>query len=256
MKFYQRTWFLILMGIFIPPVTIVLLWKQQKCKKTTRIVLTIILCIWTICWIATAFKPNNQTQNINHETTTQQNKEESEAEKDAEQLNRLVGKNLLEVKNKIPEIGYTPKYFHARASDEDFTDWFAGYTDEELQEWIVTEVRNINAENKTVEIVVNTAENIANDQAAEAQLKALEEKLNVSSAWIAVKSYGEAMYPYGFKLHNFVGKLAESPSDDNTWFLKAECTVTNAFNAEAKLVCEAHVTGTTNNPQIVDFVVY
>ncbi len=64
------------------------------------------------------------------------------------------------------------------------------------------------------------------------------------------------MYPYGFKIHTVKGLLGSEALDENTWFLKYQVTITNAFNAEAKLVCEAKVTGTNDNPEIVDFLVY
>ncbi len=91
---------------------------------------------------------------------------------------------------------------------------------------------------------------------ADKQKAALEKKLDSVSAWTAVQLYGESEYPYGFDLHTALGVIAEEPSDDNTWFLKATCDVTNAYGTEAEMTCEAHVTGTSDSPVIVDFTVY
>ena len=84
----------------------------------------------------------------------------------------------------------------------------------------------------------------------------IEEKLSLSKCWVAAEDYGEEMYPYGFELHYIMGKIAEELYDDNTWFLKAECTITNEYNAEYESVCEIKVTGTTDSPQIAEFIVY
>ena len=85
----------------------------------------------------------------------------------------------------------------------------------------------------------------------------LDGKLPVSNAWTAVKSYGKQQYPYGFKLHDIMGVLAETAQDENTWFLKATCDVTNEYGAKAKdLVCEAEVAGTKDSPEVISFTVY
>jgi|GEM_PF-3559434 len=86
---------------------------------------------------------------------------------------------------------------------------------------------------------------------------ALNAKLSLDSAWEAAAAYGKREYPAGFKLHYIIGKLAEEPLDEDTWFLKAECTVTNEYGTKLKgLVCEIKVTGTTDNPTVTHFRVY
>ena len=76
------------------------------------------------------------------------------------------------------------------------------------------------------------------------------------SAWVAAEEYGQAEYPYGFDLHSALGVVAEEAVDENTWYLKASCDVTNEYGAEKKMTCEAHVTGTNENPKVTSFVVY
>lgn len=90
----------------------------------------------------------------------------------------------------------------------------------------------------------------------EKKKEALNKKVDLTSAWVAAEQYGEAQYPYGFDLHSAFGVLAEEPSDENTWYLKASCDVTNQYGAEAEMVCEAYVTGTTDSPTVVNFIVY
>ena len=43
----------------------------------------------------------------------------------------------------------------------------------------------------------------------------------------------------------------EYAEDENTWFLKAECSVDGV-----KMTCEAKVTGTTEAPEVLAFDVY
>jgi hypothetical protein len=81
--------------------------------------------------------------------------------------------------------------------------------------------------------------------------------LDPYDALYALQDYGEWEYPYGFKIHTIVGMLARYPYDENTWFLKYTCDVTNANGATAKnLTVEGMVTGTSANPQVIYFVVY
>ncbi len=86
------------------------------------------------------------------------------------------------------------------------------------------------------------------------QKEQLEAKLDPITAWVAAERYGKRKYG-SFTLHYIMGCLAEEPWDDDTWYLKADCDYT-MFGDKLKGTCEAKVTGTEDNPQIVDFVVY
>lgn len=58
----------------------------------------------------------------------------------------------------------------------------------------------------------------------------------------AVKDYGKTVYPYGFKLHNWIGVLNVEQNSDGSWFLKITCDVTNEYGATARdLTCEATI---------------
>lgn len=84
----------------------------------------------------------------------------------------------------------------------------------------------------------------------------LSDKLDTVTAWAVVKMQGEAQFPYGFKLHRVTGTLAEEAVDEDTWFLKCKCDVTNEYGATASGVCEAKVTGTSKKPVVSEFNVY
>lgn len=80
-----------------------------------------------------------------------------------------------------------------------------------------------------------------------------------SAAIEAIKDYGEALYPYGFKLHDFAGVIRNSEIDPTTYEYAIYCDVTNEYGAEAKdLTCIATVTGVGTNAAnytVTDFTV-
>ena len=84
----------------------------------------------------------------------------------------------------------------------------------------------------------------------------LSAKLDDAKAVLAMEKYGKAAFPYGFKMHKFLGEIAREPKDEDTWFLKYEVTVTNEYGAKRDTVAEAYVTGTDDNPQVTYFLVY
>lgn len=189
--------------------------------------------------------------------------EEQEQAEEAElqnQLDSLKGGSYMNAYEKLSEMGYKISWIHS-TSNQDFTETVEASIKNPDPEWdlpwIIIDYKSLNKENKTITLLINTQENLDSLAAADAIEKALSEKLDVSYAWTAVKNYGDNEFPYGFKLHNWVGVLAETAEDENTWFLKATCDVTNAFGATAKdMICEARVIGTTDNPQVIHFLVY
>lgn len=159
-------------------------------------------------------------------------------------LEALEGTPLTEAMTAIQEYGYTATYF---ADGVDFTDFI-----EDMADDYTTGTLTVDAENKTVEVELILTSAL---EAQEAEA-ALEEKLSSASAWTAVQNYGEALYPYGFDLHSILGRIAQEMEDEDTWFLKATCDVTNEYGATGEFTCEAKVTGTTESPEIVSFIVY
>lgn len=167
--------------------------------------------------------------------------EESE---DVQAINSFVGQPLQGLMDKLSEIGYTGTYL---ADGVDFT----SFIDSMAADYSVGSVE-INEADKTVTANIVLTSNL---EAAGAE-DALSAKLDTGASWTAVENYGETQYPYGFELHYLMGKIAEEAYDENTWFLKAECTVTNESGAEVEGTCEAKVTGTTDSPQVTEFTVY
>lgn len=98
---------------------------------------------------------------------------------------------------------------------------------------------------------------VSAEEEAENIAKWGEDYLKADAAIAAMEMYGEEMYPYGFKLHTVMGKLAEEHEEDGSWFFKFTCDVTNEFGETLKdLNCEAQIAGTDSNPVVTYFEVY
>lgn len=155
------------------------------------------------------------------------------------QFDGYIEKPLTEFMAKVEELEYTAIYLDHLGNDiTDGIEWIADvYVVWELEEDPVA---------KTVSVEVRSVSSIEQDKMEEA----LKEKLETGSAWIAAEKYGEAEYG-DFELHYILGQIAIYAEDENTWHLKAECTV---FGIDK--VCEAEVTGTSDNPEVIYFEVY
>ena len=167
-------------------------------------------------------------------------KQETEAKKsDTDKLNELKGSDLSESMKTIEDMGYKATY---QADGVDFTDFIDDVKDDYL-------VGDMEVNEKEKIVVVNL--DLASNKEAEDIEKALKKKLEVGSAWAAAEKYGQEEYGDEFDLNYLTGNIDDSAYDEDTWFLKAECEV----GGEEK-TCEAKVTGTTENPEVVSFDVY
>lgn len=154
-------------------------------------------------------------------------------------LNEYIGKPLVDYMAKADELQYTSSYF---ADGVDFT----SFIDSLSEDYLVGDLK-INEEEKTVEV---TLELISNAE-ADAALEELKGKIEEGSAWMAAENYGKSQFGEDFELHYLLGKIDASAEDADTWFLKAECTVSGT-----DMTCEAKVTGTADAPEVIFFDVY
>ena len=166
-----------------------------------------------------------------------------------------VGKPAIDILNELKKLGYTVSFKHA-ISKMDFTDEVLPVGDDFYIPWIITDVDSYSASSKTASFFINTKEMIDEAQSKSKVADALQAKLDVMDAWQAVESYGTGEFPNGFRV-KLGDRFPPTAEDENTWFLKANYEVKNANNKWVKGgVVEAHVSGTTASPQIVDFKVY
>lgn len=174
----------------------------------------------------------------------------SDPDAQAEELELLKNVPLSKGLAKINEFGFTPSYLGAK-SEKDLSAVIDTSDKDLVNEYTITEVV-ADAYNKTVDVYIASKADLKSIKTEEQ----LSKKLESGTAWVAAESYGEAVYPYGFELHYLVGRITQEAEDKNTWYLKAECTVTNQYGAEQDATCEAKVTGTTDSPEVTSFGVY
>jgi hypothetical protein len=79
--------------------------------------------------------------------------------------------------------------------------------------------------------------------------------LDAGHAGTACDQYGAAKYPYGWKGHLILGRIASEAQGDH-YFWKFEADVTNAYNAKASVTVECTVAGSNDAPQVTGFDVY
>lgn len=82
--------------------------------------------------------------------------------------------------------------------------------------------------------------------------KELDENRIASDARKIFQAYGKSIFPYGFKCHWVIGKIAEEVSRDGSCFLKVEVTIKNEYGAKRKAIAE----GTVKDGKIIDFHIH
>ena len=182
---------------------------------------------------------NGSTDSTDSDNTKEENTNTETKIDDKTLLESYEGTPLPLFMDKVSQLGYKATYL---ADGVDFTDFI-----DAMKEDYITGELTIDTSKKTVivDLVLASSVDLAGKEAA------LKEKLELGSSWIAAKEYGIDKYGSSFELNYLVGKIDESLYDENTWFLKAECKV----NGQKK-TCEARVTGTTANPEVVFFDIY
>ena len=224
----------------------------MKKKIVAMVLVGVMACGLWACGGSGESYNNSTNQDKSEEKVTKESEEKKAAEeaakKQAEEekkaLESYTKKPVADFMVKVQELGYTAEYID---DGVDFTEIIP-----DMQSDYSVETAKVDTDKKTVSV-----ELISNSVLQARQMtENLEAKLPASNCWVAAENYGESQYPYGFELHYLMGKIAEEAKDENTWFLKAECTVTNMFGAEVNGTCEALVTGTKDSPKITSFNVY
>lgn len=186
----------------------------------------------------------------------------SESAKAKTQIEALVNQPLSDAMTKIDELEYTAKYYYDNGKDNnDYTSYVEetlSNDKKQMKKWVITRYKDIDKDDKTVTLFINTKENVSSQKQVQEEASALESKLGHINACQAAEDYGKQQYPYGFKLHYMSGMYGYAVSGKNkdTWKIKCTATITNAYNASQEVDCEFKVTGTNESPEIVSFDVY
>lgn len=193
-----------------------------------------------------------QTEGSETESSGLDNETDEELEAVSEMLDPYIGRPLAEVMAVLEEMGYTSTYT-AQNTGMDFT--YAVMEDEPTRDvFVTTGFRNIDTEARTVEVMMLGKDTIEEQKEQKESQKTLEETLDPAVAWAAAEEYGKMIEP-SFELHYLKGKLAEEAEDENTWFLKALCSV-KTEKGKVQGTCEARVTGTDDYPIVIYFYAY
>lgn len=194
-----------------------------------------------------------------HAAKAEQEKKEKE-QKVKEKLDQVAGeikgKNAMEAMSRLEKEHMTGRITTGSGIKEDeLKQTIKEYADMGI-EWVVTEATpRMDGDNGVIDINVDTKARADAATKRQEQADSLEGKLNESAAIVACEEYGERQFPAGFKAHMF-SKTA-TPADNDTWFVRMTVDVTNAYGAKMKdRTCDCKVTGTTENPQVVEFTVY
>ena len=171
-------------------------------------------------------------------------------------LMELKGKPVARAKKEAKKIGYKAFFKHS-VTDMDYSYGTIKFTwpGKKLKTVIVTEVGEIDSDEKSVVFYFDSKENIKEENKNDKIEKRLRKKLDPICAWQAVKTYGKREYGRSFKLHYLTQMYAETVYNKNTWFLKAGCTI-KQYGEKYDCICEAKVSGTSDNPSIKSFNIY
>ncbi len=92
-KFYKKTWFTVLMLLFLPPIGLILMWINKKnWNKIIKIIITVILGLWTVLMVAVMTTPSDaETTPETEEATSQvQIGETTESDKEETSSNGII----------------------------------------------------------------------------------------------------------------------------------------------------------------------
>lgn len=206
----------------------------------------------------------NKVEQVSKEET-KETKETEEQEDEEKKITEsiyedAIGKMAYETFEDLDKEGFEVKFIHA-SSKQDFTTAVQFASDpndtEAYVPWIITELDSFDAKNKYASFYINTQENMDAEQENKNIEERLTAKLSPSVAWGSLRIYGEKQFPYGFKVKQVTGTLAETAIDEDTWFIKAKCEIKNSNGVwDKNAVCEAEITGTNDAPRVISFNVY
>lgn len=204
--------------------------------------------------------PTNEDDKTNMDAKEQDNDDNKKKSKAEEIYENAIGEIAMDVYEAL-QLEDIEVSFQHEVTRMDFSEEVIATSDSDDKlhyiPWEITELDDFDADKKTASFLINTEEVMDQKEQDKETLDALREQLHPSFAWGAVTDYGMNEYPYGFTLNMLTGMMAEIAVDGNTWFLKSRCQIKNESSTWQKnLTCEAYVTGTDEEPEVIDFQVY
>lgn len=207
----------------------------------------------------------NKVEQVSKEETKEREEQDTEGKKEENEIAEsiyedAVGQMAYETFEDLNKEGFEVDFIHA-SSKQDFTTAVQFESDPNDEEtyipWIITELDSFDANNKYASFYIDTQENMDAKQENKSIEERLTAKLSPSVAWGSLRIYGEKQFPYGFKVKQVAGTLAEKAIDEDTWFIKAKCQIKNSNGVwDKNAMCEAEITGTNDAPKVISFNVY
>ena len=97
---------------------------------------------------------------------------------------------------KVDELGYTAKYYYDNGKDNnDYTSYVEetlSNDKKQMKKWVITRYKDINKDDKTVTLFINTKENVSSQKQVQEEASALENKLGHIEACQAAEEYGKS----------------------------------------------------------------
>ena len=183
--------------------------------------------------------------------------EKAREEKENKLARSLSGQSCIKVRKRMKKKGYTVTYTF-ETTYADFTELINTGSKKDIKDYIVTKVDDIDSKKKTAELLINSKTNIKAEKKRRSTRQSLEEFFPLYEAQEAMEWYGKQQFPYGFKMHTWIGKIAETPRNKSTWFLKYYVDIKNMYGVKLEYVeCEATITKKKNGDIIVKhFYIY
>lgn len=204
---------------------------------------------------------NDDSNNENAQDMNKQENDENEPKSKAEEIyENAIGSIAIDVYEALQDEDIDVAFLH-EVTRMDFSEEVVATSDPDDKNnylpWEITGLDDFDSDKKAATLLINTEEVMDQTEQDKETLDALKEQLHPSFAWGAVTDYGLNEYTYGFKLNMITGTMAETAVGENTWFLKSRCQIKNESGIWQKnLTCEAYVTGTDEQPEVIDFKVY
>lgn len=184
---------------------------------------------------------------IETEPTTEKLETSTSSISEAE-FSDYVGMKVVDAIPLLEGAGYSVTYV-AENTGMDFTESF--HLDPELAGLYIIRKVEVTGDN-SLKVIALSKEMFSEQESQKSLEDKLNENLDEYIAWAALTTYGKSIYGKKFKIHYIVGKLAATPEDEYTWFLKAECTLPSGVGT----IVEGRVTGTSDNNEVTYFYVY
>ena len=99
-KFYEKTWLIVLVCIFLPPVGIVLMWISNKPKNlAARIIITVVLAFYTLVALVPGSSDDKNNAESNKQTVQESKHNETDDSKAKhDEQKKVSGENLANIK--------------------------------------------------------------------------------------------------------------------------------------------------------------